>query len=141
MRSEPSSREDLRLLYEITVSDLSYFKTQQWSVTNYCMLSYAALVGVATVLPGGLNVGDRVVLVLFALGVCVSTISVLRKLQTSVGIRQSRLDSIRENLGDAFLRSWSAEYKPKERLHAIHLLLSAVPASFALVAWLIGVRL
>ena len=141
MNEVPQVNEELRLLYEVTVTDLSYFKTQQWAVTNYCMLSYAALVGVATQLPGGLKVVDRLLLIAFALAACVSSMFVQKKLQTSVAIRQSRLDHLRDSFGSDFLRSWSAQYKPKERLHAIHLLLIAVPLGFSLVVWLLGFRL
>jgi len=139
--AEASNKEDLHLLYEVTVSDLSYFKTQQWAVANYCMLSYAALVGVATILPGGLAPLDRWVLFGFAFAAALSSLFVLKKLQTSVTIRQSRLDDLRERLGGEFFRSWSAQYKPKERLHAIHILMAAVPTSFALVGWLLLCRL
>lgn len=141
MSDQPQDKDDLRLLYEVTVSDLSYFKSQQWAVANYCMLSYAALVGVATLLPGGLGAMDRFVLSAFALAACASSLFVLRKLQASVAIRQARLDHLRDNFGSDFLRSWSAQYKPKERLHAIHVLLAAIPSSFALVIWLLGFRL
>ena len=63
MANEAPDRDELRLLYEVTVSDLTYFKTQQWSVANYCMLSYAALVGVATLLRADLRLSERIALV------------------------------------------------------------------------------
>jgi hypothetical protein len=141
MSTGTSSQDELRLLYEVTVTDLSYFKTQQWAVANYCMLSYAALVGIANILRPELRRSDRVVLILFALAACGASLFVLNKLQRSVGTRQSRLDALRENMHSEFVRAWSAQYKPQERLHAAHMLLVAVPATCALVAWLIGVRL
>ena len=141
MANEAPDRDELRLLYEVTVSDLTYFKTQQWSVANYCMLSYAALVGVATLLRADLRLGERIALVTLALATCISTLIVLSKLQTSISIRQTRLDALRESLGTAYVRAWSSEYKPRERIHAVHMLQAAVPTAFVLVGWLIGVRL
>ncbi len=41
-----AAREDLRLLYQLIVQDLAFFKQQQWSTTNYVVLLQAALVGV-----------------------------------------------------------------------------------------------
>jgi hypothetical protein len=140
MNNTHSDGEDLRLLYEVTVTDLTYFKAQQWSVANYCMLSYAALVGTAQLLKPARPL-ERVVLVLLAAATCLSVLFVLGKLQTSIRIRQSRLDSIREKLSDAFQLAWASEYKPKERLHSIHLLFAAVPMALLLAAWLIGFRL
>ena len=33
-----SSRDELMLLGQVTVGDLSYFKAQQWSISNYVFL-------------------------------------------------------------------------------------------------------
>lgn len=35
--------EDFRLLYSSCVTELIAFKSQQWSVTNYSVLLYAAI--------------------------------------------------------------------------------------------------
>ena len=140
MSSENANRDDLRLLYEVTVTDLTYFKSQQWTVANYGMLTYAALAGIAQIIKP-LQPIDRIVLIAIAFAACVSVLWVLQKLQTSIGVRQSRLDSIRVKLGDMFLMAWSAEYKPKERVHAIHILQGAVPLGFIVIAWIIGFRL
>lgn len=38
-------RADLHVLYQVTAQDLAFFKTQQWSITNYTFLIYAGVVG------------------------------------------------------------------------------------------------
>jgi len=43
------SNEELRLLYQTSVTELEFFKRQQWSVTNYGLLLYAATVSLARI--------------------------------------------------------------------------------------------
>jgi hypothetical protein len=33
----PKDREELRLLYQTSGSDIAFFKQQQWSITNYAL--------------------------------------------------------------------------------------------------------
>lgn len=37
-----ADREELRLLYQVTVSDIAFFKQQQWSISNYALTVEAA---------------------------------------------------------------------------------------------------
>ncbi len=37
---------ELRLLSEVSVADIAFFKRQQWQVTNYCALIYSAFFGI-----------------------------------------------------------------------------------------------
>jgi hypothetical protein len=39
-------KEDLRLLYSVSVSDIQHFKEQQWKVTNYVLLRFAAIISI-----------------------------------------------------------------------------------------------
>jgi|KBSMisStandDraft_5_1062788.scaffolds.fasta_scaffold03142_11 hypothetical protein len=52
MDTVPDKGEDqeLRLLYEVSVADLAFFRQQQWSIANYALLLYAALVGAVKLL-------------------------------------------------------------------------------------------
>ncbi len=137
----PPEREELRLLYQITVSDLTYFKTQQWSVTNYTLLLFAGVVGVAQMLKPSLTVMDRVVLVTATLLVAASALVILANLQKSIGVRQSRLDNVRTKFTDAFHFAWTAEDKGKEFFHAVYLLRVAIIVGAGVVSWLSGWRL
>jgi hypothetical protein len=132
--------EELRLLYEITTSDLSYFKAQQWSVTYYCFLIDAALIGVAQlVLP--LRVADKVVLSSLVLVATISALVILWKLENSILIRLARLEAVRSGFGAAFGRAWSAEPKRPERVHSVYLLRGGVILTGALSLWLVNLRL
>lgn len=136
-----ADRDDLRLLYQISVNDLSYFKTQQWSVTNYTLLLYAGVVSVAQMLKPGLSVTDRYILGALTLVVGAAALGILTKLQKSVNVRQSRLDSVRTQMTEAFHFAWSAEDKGREVFHAIYFLRVAIVGGAALVCWLVGWRL
>jgi hypothetical protein len=137
---ESNDAEELRLLYQVTTSDLSYFKAQQWSLTYYCFLIDAGLVGVAQLLQP-LTVTDKVVLSGLLLIATGAALIVLSKLQKSISVRQSRLEAVRAGFGTAFARAWSAEYKHAERVHSIYLLSGGIVLTGFLALWLINVRL
>ena len=141
MTSPPSDdAEELRLLYQVTTSDLSYFKSQQWSVTYYCFLIDAGLIGVAQLLLS-LTVTDKVVLTALLVVATIAALFVLAKLQASISVRQSRLEAVRAAFGTAFTRVWSAEYKYPERVHSIYLLRGGIVLTGLVALWLINVRL
>lgn len=129
------------MLYQLTVSDLTYFKTQQWSVTNYSMLLFAGLVGIAQLLKPNLTAGDRTLLVTVVVFVLIAVLVVLYKLQASVLVRQARLDAVRQQFTDEFQLAWAAEKKGTEILHSIFLLRLTIGGGGCLAAWLIGMRL
>lgn len=133
--------EELRLLYQVTAGDLTYFKTQQWSVTNYSLLLYAGLVGVAQMLKPNFQSGDRALLVAGIAFAFTAALVVLYKLQVSIAIRQARLDAVREKFTNEFHLAWAAEKKGAERLHAILFLRIAVIGGASLASWLVGLRL
>jgi hypothetical protein len=82
MAASPETPEEMRLLYQVTVADLSYFKSQQWSVTNYSLLIYAGLVGIAQFLKPDLSSTDRAILIGLAVAVGLTAAFVLFKLKT-----------------------------------------------------------
>jgi len=99
-------RADLHLLYQVTTQDLVQFKSQQWLLTNYAILSYGGLVALKAF------VGSRPyatpVLILVALFVAVSAISLLRNLERSITGRRARLTHIRGRLSAEFNDAWGA---------------------------------
>lgn len=116
MANAETTREELRMLYQITVSDLAYFKTQQWSVTNYALVLMAGLIGVAQFLMPSFGCSDRIALIVLVAAVAISSAVVLFKLQHSIKVRQSRLKAARGNFSESFQQAWAAETKGK-RLH------------------------
>ncbi|WP_372016452.1 hypothetical protein [Pseudoxanthomonas sp. 10H] len=132
-----SSREEMMLLYQITVSDLTYFKTQQWSLTNYVFLLLAGLVGVDQLIGPSVTRPERALIVFLALSVATAGVIVLSKLQRSIEVRQARLGAARESLSPAFIAAWSAEAKGREYLHSVWFLRAAIIAGAAIVCWVV----
>ena len=141
MTGQQTKNEELRLLYQVTVGDLAYFKTQQWLVTNYSLLLFGALVAVAQFLKPSVNSGEKIGLGVLAGAVAFAALAVLWKLQKSIRVRQARLTATRAHFGPSFQRAWSAETKGDEYLHSIYFLYATVICACSLSIWLIGFRL
>ena len=137
----PTEEEELRMLYQITVSDLSYFKSQQWNVTYYALLVEAGFVGVGQLLGQDLTVVDRAVLGTLAVVSAISALNVIGKLQRSISVRHSRLDSVRGTMSQAFHRAWSAVHKAEEKVPNVFLLRGGIVITTLLTLWLILCRL
>lgn len=141
MTDATENQEELRMLYQVTVSDLTYFKTQQWSVTNYALLIFAGLVGVTQLLKPLPVSSERVFLGVLALVAMVAALVVLAKLQKSISVRQSRLVAARDNFSASFKQAWAAEVKGPEYVHSIYFLYATVSIGGLLAVWLVGFRL
>lgn len=140
MSDTSETKEDLRLLYQVTVADLSYFKTQQWSVTNYALLLFAALVGVSQFIESP-SVYERVFLCILAFAALSSALVILAKLQTSILVRQARLAAAMDNFSPSFKKAWAAEPKGREFVHSIYFLKATVVIGGILTLWFIGLRM
>jgi hypothetical protein len=131
--------EELRLLYDVTISDLSYFKMQQWAVTNYGLLIDGGLIGIAQLIKP-LDKCDRWVLAALACFGAAAALVVLGKLQRSIDIRRKRLSNIRSKFGEAFMAAWSAGKKDDEYMDVGRLLIGAVVLTALLTVWLLWCR-
>lgn len=129
------------MLYQVTVSDLTYFKTQQWSVTNYALLIFAGLVGTAQLLKPLSTTFERCFLGALAIAALVAALVILTKLQKSISVRQSRLVAARDNFSSSFKQAWAAEVKGPEYIHSIYFLYATVLIGGVLAVWLVGFRL
>lgn len=109
-------------------------------MTNYTVLIYAALVGATQVIDGPLTTSDRIILIVLGLITAVGGLIVQSKLQKSIGVRQSRLDAVRERFSHAFHFAWAAADKGTEYFHSIYFLRTAVVLGAAFVMWLVVFR-
>ena len=91
MQTESRAHEELRLLYQVSTSDISYFKTQQWSVTNYTLLVLAALVAAAQILKPSPSCTDRCLLTVLAGVAAIGAAGLLFNLELSIRKRRDRL--------------------------------------------------
>jgi hypothetical protein len=132
-----STHEELRLLYQVSVTDLEFFKRQQWSVTNYALLLYAAIIGVARMLDGDVSRLEKLVLCSVATGVAILASYILWVLNNSIDVRKARLASIRKNFSAAFHNAWSAREKEEEALSIYRSLLAIVIIGMTAVWWLV----
>jgi hypothetical protein len=111
-------RQDLHCLYSACVEDLKHFKSQQWSITNYTLLSYGGIYFFASQFME-FNEGSRL-----PLPICVCLISIsaltlllayscylLNKLQDDIQIRRDRLKKTRKYLSSLFMQCWETDLK------------------------------
>jgi hypothetical protein len=109
--SNISDREhqELTILYQVSVQDLANFKSQQWTLANYTILAFAAIIGVSSFPQLQLGLYGRFFLCLVASGIFGLAIHILWRLKTSIDIRRNRLSSIREKCSDTFRESWGVK--------------------------------
>jgi hypothetical protein len=131
-------QDELHLLYQVTTADLAYFKSQQWSVTYYCFLVDAGLIGVAQLLDSASRASSRFFLIGLALAALVSALVVLFKLENSISVRHARLRAIRASFGRAFTDAWSAQRRGQEYVHSIYILYGGVLVTTSVAIWLVG---
>ena len=118
-----TEREELRLLYSVSVGDIAFFKQQQWTVTNYAIGTYVALVAADKLLAAEPCTWAFWVLGGAVVGAAVAGVGVVRRLQRSIKVRRGRLSAVRSRFSDAFLDAW---HQHKDEKDDIHLLLQAV---------------
>lgn len=136
---EESRKEDdeLRLLYQVTVQDLAFFKQQQWSVTNYGLLLYAAIVGIPQIPNAGVTPCERLVLCLLATALAAGGAYLLYKLERSIKARRDRLSKIRRLFTKAFCLAWRSKYKDPDAPTTSILLGAILIVGAGAVWWLV----
>ncbi len=130
------AHEELKLLYEVSVKDLEFFKKQQWLVTYYGILVFGALVALAkiTTLEKWVFFSVSVVTLLLC-SVLLST------LEHSIGVRRSRLEAVRDEFGPEFNKAWKAGKKESEcHIVLIFMLLALLTATVLTVLGIIYLR-
>lgn len=130
-----SDRDELQLLYEVSVADIAYFKQQQWSATNYALVIHAALIFIAyKLLHYSLNCWQVWLLIVLTWSVSLIGLAVVQRLQCSILGRRARLERIREHFGKPFQEAWSIP-KPPDDIH--WLFVFVILLSAAIVTWLV----
>jgi hypothetical protein len=95
-------RAELLALYQVTTQDLAFFKSQQWSLTNYGLLGLAAIAGIPQL--SGLRVTPlgTTLLCAIAAAVAATTAWFLWRLHRSIEERRNRLDRVYAMLSSEF---------------------------------------
>jgi hypothetical protein len=138
MADELSERThaELLALYTGTISDLSYFKTQQWTTTNYSFLLFASVVAIRQISGIQLVVIERTLLIGLVVFVAIAALVILQKLQDSIEVRQARLEYVRNQFGSVFNSAWSARTKGNEYVRSVWFLRLAVCSGTVIASWL-----
>ena len=134
--TKSGSHEELLMLYQITVGDLSSFKTTQWTTTNYAFLLFAGIVGVRQFVERITPLG-KCLFVFLVWIVVVGVLVILQKLQDSIVVRQARLKAIRPHFSGLFNQAWEAKEKKTEFVPSIWVLRVAVLAGAMIVSVLL----
>jgi hypothetical protein len=135
--TEPD-REELRLLYQVTVADIAFFKQQQWSATNYAVGAYAALLVIGYEwLNSPLQPWQVWLLTVLAWAVCLAGIAIVSRLQNSILGRRTRLERVRASFGTAFNNAWAI---PKPQDDTYWLLHAFMLGGVGVVTWLVLAR-
>ena len=130
-------REDLHALYQACVADLSFFKSQQWSIANYTFLAYGGLFAAAQLTKLD-SCWFKAALVALVVAVATSGVVLVLSLHRAIKVRQARLAFIRDKLTDTFRAAWEVMEKGSEFLNPVTVLCGALIAGGVLVALLIG---
>ena len=104
--------EELRLLYTTCITEIAFFKQQQWRVTNYALLIYVAIVGIPKFL-GSLNRFEYILLFVFAAVVFGVGYWVLGLLSDSIKIRLEQQTNVRNRFTTNFKLTWRY-HEPKD---------------------------
>lgn len=129
-------RDDLHALYQACVTDLSFFKAQQWSITNYTLIAYGALFAATEVIRNN-ECWIKVAFAILAISVGISDTFLILSLRKAIMVRQARLAIIREKLTPIFREAWGAMEKGDEFVNPVLVLLIASWVAAVLVVLLI----
>jgi hypothetical protein len=139
---EMKSREyaELRLLYDVSVRDLAFFKRQQWVVTNYGILLYATAFGVYRYLLPNVASWERCLLVVFGAGILIAALLIIFNVEKSIQERKDRLIAIRKLFTPGFNDVWNAGKKPNDGLTLFPALTAVLVLGCGILLWLIYAR-
>lgn len=131
------AQEELRLLYIVTTQDLAFFKQQQWSITNYGLLGYAAIVGIPQILKENVSSCERLNSLPTGYRVSHKRSLFVVELERSVKARRDRLTKIRRLFTKAFCLAWRSNYKAMDSPTISILLGTVLGVGLGVVWWLV----
>jgi hypothetical protein len=113
---DDKAQEDLRILFKVCADDLAFLKGQQWQITNYGLLLYAAEVGIVRSICDSsyimISFFEHLFLQIIALSVLIFSWYVLRQLQNSINKGRERMRNVRIKLTEEFKRAWTVGTEP-----------------------------
>lgn len=131
-------REELLVLYQVTAQDLAEFKNQQWVLTNYALVAFAAIIGIPRI--PGVDVSSCGRLLLSVGGTLVFLVAVwiIWRLKTSIEDRRGTLQRIFPRLSPTFQVA-RGEKTPVSATEVFLFLCLLLVLGLVLVWWLVYV--
>jgi hypothetical protein len=132
-----AERSELLALYQVTTQDLAFFKSQQWSLTNYGLLALAAIVGIPQV--SNLEITSCIAISLSVIAVSVTLLTgfLLWRLHGSIKERRDRLKRVYARLSDEF-RKARGEKKSVRPWEMLLPMLVVLALALVLSVWVIA---
>lgn len=134
-----SEQAELLALYQVTTQDLAFFKSQQWSLTNYALVALATITGVQQLPSADVTPCVATLLCLAAIFLTVLTGLLLLRLHGSIEERRARLERIYARLSEEF-RSARGIKKSVGAWEMILPLFTLLAFALALTIWLVVSR-
>ena len=129
-------RAELLALYQVTTQDLVFFKSHQWSLTNYGLVALAAITGVRQLASVKVTPCVAALLCIAAILLTLLTGWLLWRLHGSIEERRSRLARIYDRLSHEF-RAARGIKKSVSAWEMILPLLALLTLALALTIWLV----
>lgn len=142
---EKKKNDELHLLYTSCVSEIASFKQQQWHVTNYGLLLYAAIASMPKVVATKLT---ELELFLFYIGtftVLAAGWFLVGMLSSSIQERRGRQTEVRKQFTKEFKHAWrvgrpesEVPDSPQEKPSLLWFFRSVFVVGFGVTSWLLA---
>ncbi len=134
--------DELLAVYQSAIGDIAFFKSQQFTLTNYAILVYVAILGVAKLLKdaGRLATAEAVILFLSALVVLLLGLFVLSELQVSLQEGRGRLERCIDNFSKQIeKRIFQTPVRAEDKQSLTNLFRSILVFGFLAVVWILWI--
>ena len=128
--------QEITVLYQIMVQDLAQFKNQQWTLTNYTILVFAAIISVSEFDDLKLSLCGSFLLCLVASVIFGIAVHILWQLRASIEIRRKRIKHIIEKYSEVY-RSCLGKSKKVNSGEMFFFLLFILLMGLGFVWWLV----
>lgn len=135
-KTNDREHQELTALYQVTAQDLAQFKSQQWTLANYTILAFAAIIGVSKFPDLKLDLCGSFLLCLVASVIFGLAVHILWQLKTSSDVRRNRLKCIKENYSEMYRECWG-EKKQVSAGEMFFFLLLVLLIGLGFVWWLV----
>jgi hypothetical protein len=135
--------EEIIALHQVAVSDIAFFKFQQWRVTNYGLLLYAAVIAISLIFKDSNRI-EIAVLWILVLAVLIVGVIVLCQLEDSLRKGRDRLAELRLHFSKPAMKAWAAGKETveafregEEKKSLLWLFATVFVVGFALDTWIL----